>query len=593
MLDVSEAFVALPDNEFGVRHAESVGLEVLAAYPNGRPMIVGRAKPERYCLFQTKDCTLLALGTLPKTIESDLGDQAKGLSDVCDVNSLRVAGSFFLIVRLGNGLRIQGSLSGLRRVFWASTGEESIAGSDASLVARLIQAPVDAKALVRWTVTPHMPYPLAESTPYVGVHALRSGCFLRSSNGTAIVERYWPPRIRNQFASKADAIALLRERVDEAVAVRCDQPMTVSCDASGGIDSTVILALAVRHRKSLSAFTTGPPHLFDQERQRAEQVVRLLGVGRWVTTLQDEFPSVFSEVDRCDISSDLPFGGDSVKARSSFIAGQITKHNSSSGPVAHLTGHLGDELFASGIAHLRDIRSTNPRVAILHLRALHSRTRIPKAVLLRWMMGGSSYKNEILRFSRTGKMALGWHSSELLVPPWISPTALGGLSPGSYEKANVEPLGYGAEQHEVLSRVRASCELLRQESKIMAANGVYLEIPFGDDRVLDAILNLPAGSLQDPLAMKPVLRQSFGDLIPAPVLDTTTKLDNTAAIWEGLSVNFTALDRITREMRAHDIGIVNARQFRDVLFGPHLPSLAPLALWRTLGVERWLTDRDS
>ncbi|WP_375545100.1 asparagine synthase-related protein [Brevibacterium luteolum] len=51
----------------------------------------------------------------------------------------------------------------------------------------------------------------------------------------------------------------------EAVRVRVERADALSCDASGGIDSSIILALASHERNDITAFTTGPAALFDEE----------------------------------------------------------------------------------------------------------------------------------------------------------------------------------------------------------------------------------------------------------------------------------------------------------------------------------------
>ncbi|WP_373204034.1 asparagine synthase (glutamine-hydrolyzing), partial [Mycobacterium marinum] len=117
---------------------------------------------------------------------------------------------------------------------------------------------IDHRALQHYTVLQYVPEP---ETLHRGVRRLESGCYARIRPGcNPVVTRYFVPR----FAATPITSATERARYDEITAVLEDSvakhmraDVTVGSFLSGGIDSTAIAALAIRHNPRLITFTTG------------------------------------------------------------------------------------------------------------------------------------------------------------------------------------------------------------------------------------------------------------------------------------------------------------------------------------------------
>ncbi|MCT1829421.1 hypothetical protein [Brevibacterium luteolum] len=89
------------------------------------------------------------------------------------------------------------------------------------------------------------------------------------------------------------------------------------------------------------------------------EVVDATAIEHWTTAGPNAFPQVFDRIDETLTRTDLPFAGEAVKMRSRFISSAVSA--ATSGAVTtHLTGRFGDELFSSGIAHLRDLGLRRP-----------------------------------------------------------------------------------------------------------------------------------------------------------------------------------------------------------------------------------------
>lgn len=117
---------------------------------------------------------------------------------------------------------------------------------------------IDIRAVQHYTVLQYVPEP---ETLHRGVRRLESGCYARIRPGLAPqTTRYFVPRFaavpitRETEQSRYDEITAVLE---DSVAKHMRADVTVGAFLSGGIDSTAIAALAIRHNPRLITFTTG------------------------------------------------------------------------------------------------------------------------------------------------------------------------------------------------------------------------------------------------------------------------------------------------------------------------------------------------
>jgi asparagine synthase (glutamine-hydrolysing) len=117
---------------------------------------------------------------------------------------------------------------------------------------------IDERAVQHYTVLQYVPEP---ETLQRGIRRLESGCYAMIRPGQAPeITRYFVPR----FAAVPFVNGSEQARYDEITAVLEDSvakhmraDVTVGAFLSGGIDSTAIAALAIRHNPRLITFTTG------------------------------------------------------------------------------------------------------------------------------------------------------------------------------------------------------------------------------------------------------------------------------------------------------------------------------------------------
>ncbi len=158
---------------------------------------------------------------------------------------------------------------GIKPMFMASGPGGTVVGSEKKCVVDVcekigrlgVDLGIDERAVQHYTVLQYVPEP---ETLHRGIRRLESGSYARiRAGGEPQVTRYFTPRfsaVPVPSGSRDDA----QHRYDEITAVLEDSvakhmraDVTVGAFLSGGIDSTAIAALAMRHNPRLITFTTG------------------------------------------------------------------------------------------------------------------------------------------------------------------------------------------------------------------------------------------------------------------------------------------------------------------------------------------------
>ncbi|HCS58495.1 MAG TPA: asparagine synthase (glutamine-hydrolyzing) [Gordonia polyisoprenivorans] len=152
---------------------------------------------------------------------------------------------------------------GIKPLFLATGPGGTAFGSEKKSLLELLDrlelsTDLDPRAVEHYTELQYVPEP---ETLHAAVRRLESGCHARVRPGhSPSVTRYFTP----QFGVRPVTDATRQKRYDEIADVLADSvakhmraDVTVGSFLSGGIDSTAIAALAIRHNPDLITFTTG------------------------------------------------------------------------------------------------------------------------------------------------------------------------------------------------------------------------------------------------------------------------------------------------------------------------------------------------
>ena len=347
-------------------------------------------------------------------------------------------------------------------------------------------------AYLQWGCCPHarLLYPGLAELP-VGSH-LR---IARQKVGEPV--RYWPPEKFPNVVSHTDRPAIVRktrELIERSVKEHILSDVPVASFLSGGIDSSVITALAARElTKDLHTFSVGFEHAGYDESKFARLIATQYKTDHREIKLSPE--EVIETVKEAVMKMDLP----SIDAINTYIvAKQVTR----AGYKVALAGVGGDELFG-GYPHFR-VLSRFKYLAYL-----------PRAVSETLLLAGKGrhFLSDIPRQADTGLFAQWWRRSWNAVLLRQS-----GLEPHPIvpEPCPALPDDFARISWSELSHYMRDM-LLRDSDQMSMAVSLEVRVPFLDHELVEFALSLPASVKEKPGLVKSLLIEATADLLPPEI----------------------------------------------------------------------------
>ncbi|MBF6246067.1 MULTISPECIES: asparagine synthase (glutamine-hydrolyzing) [Nocardia] len=157
---------------------------------------------------------------------------------------------------------------------------------------------LDPRALEHYTVLQYVPEP---ESLHANIRRLESGCYATLRPGaTPEVTRYFEPNFRVRPFAAGSEEARYREIaavLEDSVAKHMRADVTVGAFLSGGIDSTAIAALAIRHNPNLLTFTSAFEREGYSEADVAAETAEAIGAKHFIRTVSpEEFAGAIPEI---------------------------------------------------------------------------------------------------------------------------------------------------------------------------------------------------------------------------------------------------------------------------------------------------------
>ena len=410
---------------------------------------------------------------------------------------------------------------GIKPLYWSAPARGSLVVASevrAMIASGLVETDVDAHGLESLLAYGSVAGP---RTMLSGVRLLEPGTFARIDTSETMSpsrvrpKRYWEfsatPQVTGDVARVAHALApALRESVRSHLV--SDVPVAVFL--SGGIDSTVIAALASEARSGdIDTFTVKlRDDVAMDESPIARRTSGVIGARHHEVSIGES--DARSLVTQWLASLDQP----SVDGLNTFVISRAARER---GIVVALSGLGGDEMFG-GYSTFRHIPAT--------LRGLELGRRIPSGLMLRLaqsLFRGSETRAEKLHdlFATppsAGSLCLGRRRL-------MSNAELAMLGVNEAHQPFLPPecdLAYGVPRHSLWGTVRAfesrfymGNMLLRDSDVFGMAHGLEIRVPLLDRRVVEVALEYarPAWTAHRS-PNKPWLLAAAGDLVPHEVV---------------------------------------------------------------------------
>ncbi|RSM98697.1 asparagine synthase [Nonomuraea sp. WAC 01424] len=529
-----EEFAVLPDSAAGEALAGTLNGVVILGYASGRPCLLA-ASTGGIVHAEAGQARLAVIGTCPVTA-GRLRRMAARLTCLADADAVAAAlpGSFHLVAVVGGRVRVQGTASGTRRVYYARAGGAVVASGRAAVPAALTRAPVDQRALAArllMIVPPVLAEPLWEGVAVVppgeAAHLDADGVRLRS---------WW--RAPEPEVPLEEGAPAVRAALEEAVAARIGTGSVVAADLSGGLDSTPVsfLAAAAAGERSAKLITfvlavDDPEHDDPAWAERARAHLP----GEHEVARPDDVPKWFADAARAVPGLDEPTRWLRALARelasSALLGGR--------GAAVRLTGHGGDEVTLLPDCYLHDLARRHPAALWPHLREQRSRARWPLRACVRALADRRPYAAWLADQAATLGAPLprflpdfGWEQP-LRLPGWTTEAAADAVRE-ALAGCSAEPYSPLRAQHQSLSSVRSIAAAVDGVRVLTGRVGAAVHAPYLDDHVVAACLAVRLDQRAAPGAYKPLTRAAMRPVMPAECLGRSTKGEFSADIYQGL-----------------------------------------------------------
>ncbi len=407
---------------------------------------------------------------------------------------------------------------GQKPLYYAVHNDRIVFGSELKCLAAVegICTEIDPEAIDEFLTYQYVPHP---GTIWKGVHKLAPGHFAIFENGQVSVRRYWDfdPSIEISIG-KEEACQRLDELLTDSVRLRLQSDVPLGTFLSGGIDSSLITAIAQDlNPDPVRTFSIGFPVSDFDETVYAAQVADHLG------TKHQRFevmPSGVDVIDKLVWHYDEPFGDSS--AVPTWYLSELTR----SEVTVALSGDGGDELFA-GYDRYRALWLSQ------YLQKLFPIHRIPGIGQLQ-RLPDSNRRRSIVRRGKRFLEALGQPAARRYLN-WLQ------IFPESLRAAmytddflatlpDVDPFEFleanwrRSQGRDVVTRASTTdiltylpCDLCTKVDIASMAHGLEVRQPFLDHRVVEFAASLPVSLKFRGRRGKLILQDAFGSKLPKTI----------------------------------------------------------------------------
>jgi len=376
---------------------------------------------------------------------------------------------------------------------------------------------VDPNAIDEYLTYQYVPYP---NTIFQGTRKLPPAHYAVFEDRQLMVLSYWQPDFDHQFdCPAADFVTELRQRLSDAVRMRLRSDVPLGAFLSGGVDSSIIVALAQQEvNRPIKTFSIGFAEPEYDESAYARRVAE---------HLQTEHHEFQVEADAVALLPKLAWHYDEPLGDSSAIPTYLLSQQTRAHVTVALSGDGGDELFG-GYERYRAVQlaSRFDRLPEGMRRLLAARLwqRIPS----------SSRQKSILRRGKRFLAALA-EEPRRRYANWL--TIFGEASraelyaDGFLERlSDSDPLDFlrsacdRSRQRDVTASMMIAdlltylpCDLMSKVDIASMAVGLECRQPFLDHRVVELAAGMPLRLKLRWGKSKRILRQAFGHLLPPDV----------------------------------------------------------------------------
>lgn len=370
-------------------------------------------------------------------------------------------------------------------------------------------------------------YVPAPATIFKSIRKVTPGHFLLYKDGDMRTESYWDVPLSDHpigYKTEDEYVEELREILEKSVRSRLVADVPVGIFLSGGLDSSLVAAMAKRSNKDIECFSIGFDEISFDERKYAAKVAQSLNLKQNLRT--------FSTSEMLRNLEDLPRLLDEPLADASILPTYLLSKMTSEKLKVALSGDGGDELFAgyptyqahklvTYIDSLPDSLKDAAKSLALFLPV--SDTDISFDFKIKQFLRGAGVSSEIRFFRWMGgfidsekkellsddlKTALGHHNSYEDIFRYISESGL---------TKDLERILY------LSMKLYLQDDILVKVDRAAMANGLEVRCPLLDKEFVEFTCRLPTYYKLKGLKTKYLLKKAARGILPDEIIDRPKK----------------------------------------------------------------------
>ncbi len=407
---------------------------------------------------------------------------------------------------------------GVKPLYYSFSGEKLLFASEMKAMIELgAEKELDKVSLTNYL---HLNYIPGNYSVFQNVHKLPPGSYMKVSEKGVHKNSFYEIKTDNvdyRGLSYENAKRILIEKLEAAVEKRLVSDVPLGAFLSGGIDSSIIAALAVKHKPGLKTFSIGfkDEPMFD-ETAYAKMVAQKHNIDHTAIMLTHDnlLDCLYPMLDYID----EPF------ADSSAVAVYILCKETSQQLRVALSGDGADEMFAGYNKHRAEYKARKGR-GIVHVLKLLS----PLLGVLPQSRNNKLF-NKFRQINRFAKGAALSHEERY----WQWAGFMNDESAAEFLIDKTSTKNINSRKEEILKYVRNSQNfealLLQDMSMVLTgdmltkvdmmsmANSLEVRTPFLDHDVVDFVFSLPLHFKIDKFSRKKILKDAFKDFLPEEIL---------------------------------------------------------------------------
>ncbi len=431
-------------------------------------------------------------------------------------------------------------------------------------------------------------------TIFQQVNKLLPGHYLVLENGKVHQECYYQiPAADTKAAgitpSYPQAMKMLDTKLEEAVVKRLYSDVPLGTFLSGGIDSSIITALAARNISHLNTFSIGfrDEPMFDETRY-ARQVAKMHG------THHTEFSLTTSDLleclDQVMDQIDEPF------ADSSALAVYILSRETRKSITVALSGDGADEMFGGYNKHMAEMKARQGGADVALLAAMspvlkhlpQSRNHPLTNRFRQWHRFGAAVKlHPADRYWQWASVTPARQAHSMLLHPEGTHLSIGRKQQlmkhitreGDFDQVLL------TDMHLVLPN-----DMLTKVDLMSMAHSLEVRVPFLDHELVDWVFSLPVSYKIDGKGRKKILRDTFRKLLPEECYHRNKQGFEVPLLrWFQRELRSRISHDLLADQFIEDQGIFDPRQItllKQQLFSSS-PADAPARIWALMVFQHW------